>query len=82
MRRIGKFMVDDILIEHPGIVGIFAEMELVPLRVERLGYIRSYEYIGMSKYFVPVEDGSRLIEYKVVINEVGDKLSLHSIEPN
>jgi hypothetical protein len=71
-KRIGKIEAHEDLMfsEDAGI--IFAKLELVPLRVERLGYKPTFEIYGICKYFDEILDGEIPPTYAVNITRGED----------
>jgi len=71
-RRLGKFYIDNYLLESKKIAEMLCAMEFIPLRVECLYYKDSTEYIGVSPLFEEVEPGYESPTYTVLCSTVSN----------
>ena len=81
--RYGRFTVTTHLIEdHPEeFSAILAQMQFIPMKVERLYSNYGFEYIGYSPMFEEIAEGMICPEYEMVLekDENGD-VRLKSVE--
>ena len=71
--RLGKFYIESSklhLMSAENQAEIFKQLSFVPLRVELLGYMQKYEYIGISRKFKDIPMGSLPTLYKLEIKEI------------
>ena len=72
MQRLGKFYMTEGFIRGATVQEVFGIMAFGPLRVELLAYNSTFECIGISHLFDPIEEGYLIPEYKIMIKEHED----------
>ena len=73
-QRVGKFTVGrDLIVETPETLAeMFKQMDFVALRVEHFPSSDSYQYVGYSSLFKPIEMGQAMPEYLIEVTDMTD----------
>ncbi|MBW2024382.1 MAG: hypothetical protein JRH08_00655 [Deltaproteobacteria bacterium] len=68
-RKLGRFLVDRILIENrtDEVAAVFAELKFVPVDILYHFDLDKYEYIGISEFFEPVPKGFKAPLYDILV---------------
>ena len=65
LRRVGKFKIDNEVIQNELAFELFKFLEFVPTRAEQLWHLDAIEYVGISPKFREIAKGEQVPEYRI-----------------
>ena len=74
--RKGKIRIDEkiVLGDHKLFLEIFTWLNFVPINATRLHFKKEFLYVGFSKRFALIDEGSPAPEYKISIKESNKRI--------